>query len=45
MIIAHPQVENYYSETIVMRNDVEVIGALVPVLKSSWKQIQHECAF
>lgn len=35
MITEHLQVGNYYNEIIVMRNEIEMIGVLIPVLKSS----------
>lgn len=35
MMIEHLQVGNYYSETTSMRNEIEMIGVLIPVLKNS----------
>jgi len=36
---------NYYGEFTIIRNEVEIIGALISGLKGSMKKLQQECAF
>lgn len=36
---------NYYGEFTIIRNEVEIIGALNYGFKGSMKQLQQECAF